>query len=142
MKKIPKIKKQCERCGIIFYVQRSSRNANRFCSVKCGYDLKDSHIPGRKIDKDGYVLIRKRDHKNCDSSGYVREHRLVMEACLGRLLEPHELVHHKNEIRDDNRIENLEVMSLSEHIRHHNKGIPKSPEHRRKISQARIERYY
>ncbi len=52
---------------------------------------------GRKIDKDGYVLVHKPDHPNCNSSGYVREHRLVMEIVLGRYLLPTEVVHHKQE---------------------------------------------
>ena len=49
----------------------------------------------------------------------VRLHRHMMEQKLGRKLGFNEVVHHINEDTLDNRIENLQLMSASEHSRHH-----------------------
>lgn len=70
--------------------------------------------PGNRTDKHGYKLIWVPDHPRCNSDGRVQEHRLVMEAHIGRHLLPTENVHHKNGIRGDNRIENLELWSRSQ----------------------------
>lgn len=50
-------------------------------------------------------------HPYADKTGRVLEHRLIFEKKLGRYLFPFESIHHKNNIRDDNRIENLELWS-------------------------------
>lgn len=55
----------------------------------------------------GYVLIKIPSHPNCDAQGTYPEHRYVMEQQIGRFLDRHETVHHKNNKRDDNRPENL-----------------------------------
>lgn len=66
---------------------------------------------GRIKDKSGYIQIWKPEHPNCKSAGYLHEHRYIMSEYLGRPLRDGENVHHKNGIRDDNRIENLELWS-------------------------------
>ena len=47
-------------------------------------------------------------------------HRWLMEQELGRKLRSDEVVHHINENKLDNDINNLEVLSKSEHARHKN----------------------
>lgn len=74
---------------------------------------------GGRIKQDGYVLIKMRNHPNCNSQGYIKEHRLVMEKHLGRYLTKNEIVHHINGIKDDNRIENLVLTTQQVHGREH-----------------------
>lgn len=63
-------------------------------------------------------------------------HRIVMEEHLGRTLTRHEVVHHINGDIHDNRLENLQLMTLSEHGRMHRIGQKASDETRKRSSVA------
>jgi hypothetical protein len=76
---------------------------------------------GKHYDSQGYVLILKKDHHFATKQGLVMEHRLVWEQFYQASLLPWANVHHKNGKRDDNRIENLEAMTTSNHKSMHAK---------------------
>lgn len=118
----------CVGCGSHCVVYRSpSAPTPRFCSVQCtGLSQRGSGNPsysgGRHVGTNGYVFVLAPDHPSADPRGYVYEHRLVMEQSMGRLLTPSEVVHHKNQVKTDNRPGNLQLMaSQSEHAALHQK---------------------
>lgn len=68
----------------------------------------------------------------------VDEHRYIMEQHIGRKLNRNEVVHHKNGKKNDNDIENLEVMDLSEHTRKHRTGNYNPRHDQRKLSDENV----
>jgi hypothetical protein len=113
----------CKTCGKMFPVTYGPANRRSFCCIQCSdaWLNSTSRAGGHKAGNwrggksrrknGGYVRAHAPDHPASSSRGTILEHRLVMEAQIGRFLEPHETVHHKNGIRYDNRPENLELWS-------------------------------
>jgi hypothetical protein len=119
--------------------------ASRRSSVEWVNDTMGKYNPnfngGKYIDDKGYVRVLAPDHP-FENHGYVYEHRLVMEAFVGRNLVPWEAVHHINEVKLDNRIENLFLTTGPEHSSIHREGQKKTPKAKselRKQAKKRIK---
>lgn len=69
---------------------------------------------GKVMNNDGYIL------QYIGNGKYEMEHRIVVKHKFKNLLN--EVVHHINGIKTDNRIENLQILSRSEHAKHHKLG--------------------
>lgn len=81
--------------------------------------LKSNGIGKKVKTNNGYIKIYFPDHPKSDKRGFILEHDLIMECNIGRWLDKDEVVHHINQIRDDNRIENLKLMTRKEHSQYH-----------------------
>ena len=68
----------------------------------------------RHVTSGGYVMLYKPEETRAQKSGYIMEHVFVMQQSLGRDLFREENVHHKNGDKQDNRIENLELWTISQ----------------------------
>jgi hypothetical protein len=70
--------------------------------------------------ENGYIMLHIPNHPYASYNGSIPEHRVVIEKVIGRYVDPSiEDVHHINEIIEDNRPENLIVLTKSEHRRIH-----------------------
>lgn len=137
------VNKVCD-CGTNFNASESEirRGGGKFCSPDCYHDSRKGGRStnwkgGRKTNSHGYIELYMPWHPMSDPQGYILEHRFVMAEYLGRPLSEDEIVHHKNEVRSDNPIENLELTTRPKHTSLHNKGVKKSAEHCRKISESK-----
>lgn len=107
----------CDKCGKSFarLISRLPHRKKNYCTDKCARDAYKENPPSRKQGfwyENGYKVI--------SVNGLpIKEHISVMHGIIGRKLYPFEIVHHKNHKRDDNRPENLQLMTRAEHTALH-----------------------
>lgn len=125
---------RCGICGDVRTIPAAKipkANFTGYC-VDCARTGERSHFwkGGRFKHPNGYILVRLTpDHKfyrMADSHHLVPEHRLVIAEHVNRYLRNDEIVHHKNGIKDDNRLENLEL--LDRRLHHTGYNAPESDE--------------
>ena len=120
-------KLMCIVCDNLF--DQTMASNTKYCSKSCKRLASTRKLQGIPINgprkhiwgsgyltKTGYRIISKMNHPNSikgKRSGQIMEHVFVMSEHLGRPLRKGETVHHLNGIRDDNRIENLELWNSS-----------------------------
>lgn len=121
----------CKNCKKEFKARPSDNRV--YCSHKCRILPKGENAyrwnGGKTKDMAGYIVLSNLGNR-------ITEHRYIMEQHLGRKLRKEEEVHHINGIKDDNRIENLEILDKSTHATITLTGRVLSKETKAKISKA------
>lgn len=109
-------KKNCDVCGT-YYEGRSPWTCGRSCQYKLAQKRRGTprNYKGGRVNHRGYIRLWKPGYPGSTAKGYILEHRWVMEQKLGRQLDPWEHVHHRNGVKDDNRPENLEIVTNKTH---------------------------
>lgn len=97
-----------KRKKIAAILRRKKKGLAENAILKIGKESKRESGEGW-LNGNGYAMLSRRGHPNAMKSGHICEHTYVMSEYLKRPLKKNESVHHKNGIRDDNRIENLEL---------------------------------
>ena len=107
----------CTACGDLFYSrEEEAAYCTKACKAKRIIGAAHPNWKGGRRDKGhgGYVTLSGHYDHPKHIRGEIREHIRVMEQHLGRYLSDGENVHHKNRIRNDNRIENLELWTTKQ----------------------------
>jgi len=113
----------CQDCGkerwIYYNPNHNTQLVCRGCANERESGANNVRWKGGRDIRRGYIILKIRPdnffYSMADNKGRILEHRLVMAQHLGRCLHLWEIVHHINHIREDNRIENLQLVSDDRH---------------------------
>lgn len=136
----------CPECGHLRWIQNTTKAPNtrcRSCAARLCLKRREQspHWKGGRTKTRGYVLVKVAPgdffYPMANNHGYVREHRLVMARSLGRCLQVWEIVHHRNGQTDDNRLENLQLISEvgNREVAYFEKKLNKLLEQNRELKQ-------
>ena len=138
--------KECEICSTAFKTKPSHYTRRRTCSNECSGRLKV--LEGK--DYGSWAKNNTGDKHHCWKGGFrihqgykyirlpsreIAEHRLLMEQKLGRKLKTEEHVHHIDEDKTNNILDNLTIMSRSDHTKHHVNKLLKEGKHYTQIKK-------
>jgi hypothetical protein len=80
----------------------------------------------QQLDRDGYIRTHRADHPWPRKNGYVAEHVRVYELHMGRRITADEVVHHRDHNRQNNSLDNLQLMTRSAHSSLHGQEVSRS----------------
>lgn len=114
-------------------IRRSDRWECRGCTTTKRNVARASPVGATRMANNGYMLIK-------TERGWMKRNRYVMEQKLGRQLLANEDVHHVNEIKTDDRPDNLELLPHVDHVRLTHTGAKRTGEALRNIRRSFVGR--
>lgn len=109
----------CPSCGVV--KKRRRRDFGKKC-LPCANKMEGNGNwkGGVTTHTKGYPMVKMKDHHRAHkNTGYVFTHIVEAEKAAGRRVRNGEVVHHKDEKKDNYSQDNLEITTQSEHSRHH-----------------------